>query len=114
MEEKRVDPRMRVSGECDMKVLFCRKDPRAMQVRMVKARVLNLSQGGLCLQTQEPFQEGDLADCDFRLHDGSQATSLGLVKWRDPRRGIGIEFFHGSEEQRDATRGSVGEVLGGP
>ena len=114
MEEKRVDPRLRVNGDCDMKVLFTRREPRAARARMVKARVLNVSRGGLCLQTGEPFQEGDLADCQFRLHDGSKASSLGLVKWRDPRRGVGIEFFHGSEEERDATRGSVGEAMGGP
>ena len=113
MEEKRVDPRERVNGECDMKVLFTRREPRAMRVRRVKARVLNVSQGGLCLQTQEPFQEGDLADCEFRLHDGSQASSLGLVKWRDPYRGVGIEFFHGSEDERDATRDDVGQAMGG-
>ncbi len=114
MEEKRVDPRLWVNGECDMKVLFTRSEPRLAQARQVKARVLNVSQGGLCLQTGEPFQEGDLADCSFRLHDGSRASSLGLVKWQDPRRGVGIEFFHGSEEERDSTRSDVGDVMGRP
>jgi hypothetical protein len=114
MEEKRCDPRFRVSGECAMKVLFSRRDPRAIRTRKVRAQVKNVSQGGVCLVTREPFQEGDLADCVISLGDGASASSLGLVKWHTPGRGVGIEFFYGSDAERDFVRTEVKDALGSP
>lgn len=101
MQEKRISPRYEIGGECDVKVLYTREDPRSRATHTLKAQIKNASVGGLCIKTQEPFREGDLADCDFRLKGDKKGSSLGLVKWCSPDKGVGIEFFHGSEEQRD-------------
>ena len=103
MFEKRYAPRYEVAGECKLKVLYSGKDPKRVKIQTLKARYRNVSEGGLYIETTEPFQEGDLADCTFHL-GGKATNSLGLIKWQAGGTGVGIEFFHGSEEERNSLR----------
>jgi type IV pilus assembly protein PilZ len=52
--------------------------------------VNNISQGGVCIRTQRPFQQGDEIELDFPLL-GMSAHIEGRIVWAGPRS-IGIEF----------------------
>ncbi|MCZ6688196.1 MAG: PilZ domain-containing protein [Planctomycetota bacterium] len=114
MQEKRFCPRYEVEGECDVKILYTGSDPKNMQVRILKAQIKNASVGGLYLEMKEPLREGDLTDCKFQVGPVENSSSLGLVKWNDAGKGMGIEFFYGSEEERDRLQRNVRGMLDQP
>ena len=107
MLDKRLSPRYRVHGECSLKIIYQRDNPRSLESRTLKATIKNASEGGLCLETKGVFREGDLADCNFKLGGKLKSSTLGLVKWHAPGKGVGIEFFHGSEDDRDNLQKDV-------
>lgn len=107
MQERRDSRRVEVNGDCELKVLYSRSDPKSAVTRKYTVRIGNVSEGGLYLKTPEIFQEGDLADCHFGLGRDGKSSSLGLVKWLSPGKGVGIEFFHGSEGERNSVQKDV-------
>ncbi len=68
----------------------------------------------LYLEMKEPLREGDLTDCKFQVGPVENSSSLGLVKWNDAGKGMGIEFFYGSEEERDRLQRNVRGMLDQP
>ena len=114
MQEKRFCPRYEVAGECDVKVLYTGSNPKDTRIRTLKAQIKNASVGGLYLEMKEPLREGDLTDCKFHVGPMVNSSSLGLVKWNNAGKGIGIEFFHGSEEERDRLQRNVRGMLDQP
>ena len=114
MQEKRFCPRYEIEGECDVKILYTGSDPKNTQVRILKAQIKNASVGGLYLEMKEPLREGDLTDCKFHVGPVENSSSLGLVKWNDAGKGMGIEFFYGSEEERDRLQRNVRGMLDQP
>lgn len=97
-QEARRSRRFEVEGDVHVKVLFTKSN----DLKSVKAKLKNAGLGGLFIETKDLFEEGALADLSMELADGSLANTLGLIRWIKPGKGIGIEFFYGSEEERDA------------
>ena len=114
MQEKRFCPRYEVEGECDVKILYTGTDSKNTRVRILKAQIKNASVGGLYLEMKEPLREGDLTDCKFHVGPAENSSSLGLVKWNNVGKGMGIEFFHGSEEEKDRLERNVRGMLHQP
>ena len=61
-----------------------------IQGRLYNDAVNNISQGGVCIRTQRPFQQDDEIELDFPLL-GLNAHIEGRIAWAGPRS-VGIEF----------------------
>ncbi|RME03306.1 MAG: hypothetical protein D6805_06995 [Planctomycetota bacterium] len=106
-EKQRESQRYDFDGEVRVKILFTPSD----NLKEVEARIGNVSSGGLFIRTDEEFEEGALADLDFKLPDKLPANTLGLIKWVKPG-GIGIEFFYATEEEKNAIVESLRKCYG--
>ncbi len=96
--DDRRQARFEVEGEVRLKVFFTRTD----DVKEISARLRNVSPGGIFVETPEEIPPGLLADLDLRLDGAPLANTLGLVRWWKPGEGVGIEFFYGTEEEKEA------------
>ena len=100
--DERREERVPVSGEVDLKIYLTRAD--AAEVREVKGRLVNVSDGGLYIETDEAdLPLGALTDLKITL-EGELADTVGLIRWLEPGKGAGIEFFYSTDEERDALR----------
>ncbi|RME81548.1 MAG: hypothetical protein D6785_08870 [Planctomycetota bacterium] len=106
--EKRETTRYEFEGEVKIKILFTPSE----NLKEVEAKIGNVSAGGLFIKTDEPFEEGALADLAFKLPDKLPANTLGLIKWAKPNEGIGIEFFYATEEEKQAIIESLRRAYG--
>ncbi|MBI4575444.1 MAG: PilZ domain-containing protein [Planctomycetes bacterium] len=107
-KKPRENERVEISGEVDIKILFTRSE----QLREIKAQMKNISAGGLFAQTGEPVEEGALADLRFSVGEpAAGANPLGLVKWVEEGKGLGIEFFYGSEEEKEEIKSALRRLL---
>lgn len=95
---ERRSARYEVDGEVCLRVLFTRSN----DIQEVKARVRNVGPGGLFVETTEPIDPGALTDLDLRLTGHPLANTMGIVKWIKPGEGAGIEFFYGTDEEKEA------------
>ena len=108
VNERRFD-RWEVDGEVDLRVIFTRSD----DVKEVKARLINAGPGGLYVETKDELPAGALADLDIHLEGANLANTMGLIRWRKPGEGAGIEFFYATEEERDALTAYIDGWLSG-
>jgi hypothetical protein len=100
--DERREERLEVNGEVDLKIYLTRAD--AAEVREVKGRLVNVSDGGLYIETDETdLPLGALTDLKISL-EGQLADTVGLIRWLEPGKGAGIEFFYSTDEERDALR----------
>ncbi|MHC4393290.1 MAG: PilZ domain-containing protein [Planctomycetota bacterium] len=100
--DERREERLEVNGEVDLKIYLTRAD--AAEVREVKGRLVNVSDGGLYIETDETdLPLGALTDLRISL-EGQLADTVGLIRWLEPGKGAGIEFFYSTDEERDALR----------
>ncbi|MBN1699844.1 MAG: PilZ domain-containing protein [Spirochaetales bacterium] len=49
--------------------------------KQVRAKVKNISKGGICITTREPLNKGRLLTLSLTLPDGSQIIIKGKVMW---------------------------------
>lgn len=97
--DERGAERFDVEGDVTLKVYMTRAD----DVREVRATLVNAGVGGLYIHMQDTdLPLGALADLEIRLEGGPLQTTLGLVRWLEPGKGAGIEFFYSTDEERDA------------
>jgi len=94
--------RLVVEGDVTLRVYLTRTD----NVREVEAKLVNAGVGGLYVRAEDcDLPLGSLADLEIRLDGALLAASLCLVRWVEPEgRGIGLEFFYSTDEERDALR----------
>jgi CheY-like chemotaxis protein len=79
---------------------------------MDPAFVLDLSEGGMALQSLSPLRTGQVLDVSFLLPGTSTSISgKGVVAWSDPTGKTGIEFDGVNEEQRAALKSWVIERM---
>ena len=101
MDERR-EERIEVNGEVQLRIYLTRAD--ADEVREVKGRLVNVSDGGLYVETDEAdLPLGALTDLKLSL-EGELADTVGLIRWLEPGKGAGIEFFYSTDEERDSLR----------
>ena len=72
---------------------------------------MNVSRGGVFVQTAEPLAPGRRVLVEIHLPDGSPLEAIGRVAWtrrvmtareRDRNAGVGVEFLGGAPEQFSA------------
>lgn len=79
---------------------------------MDPAFVLDLSEGGMALQSLAPLKQGQVLDISFLLPGTSiSVNGKGVVAWSDPTGKTGLEFDQISDEQRAALKHWVIERL---
>ena len=79
---------------------------------MDPAFVLDLSEGGMAMQSLSPLKQGQVLDISFLLPGtGISIGGKGVVAWSDPTGKCGIEFDAISDEQRAALKNWVVERL---
>lgn len=105
---KREAERFEFEGNVRVKILFTPSE----ELKEVEAKIGNVSAGGLYIKTDEPLEEGALADLGFKLPDNLPANTLGLVKWSRPGKGVGIEFFYATEEEKKSIIESLRKFYG--
>jgi uncharacterized protein (TIGR02266 family) len=65
----------------------------------IYARVLNVSEGGLCIRTYAPLSAGSRAKVRFPLESGGEVTADAQVVWAREERseaflpGMGLQFL---------------------
>jgi hypothetical protein len=114
MTKKPVDPkddrretRYEVEGEVELKVLFMRSE----EMKEVRARLRNFGPGGIYAETEEDIPPGALAELNLKLEGRPLANTMGLVRWLRPGKGVGIEFFYSTDEEREALESYLSEWL---
>jgi uncharacterized protein (TIGR02266 family) len=79
--------------------------------RAVQETCVNLSRGGVFVQTAEPLAPGRRVLVEIHLPDGLPLEAIGRVAWtrrvmtareRDRNAGVGVEFLGGAPEQFSA------------
>lgn len=106
LDDRRGD-RYGVKGDVVLKILYTSRGEQ--ELKKIRAKVKDAGVGGLCVEPEKEvdLDEGVLADLDFRLEGAPARNSLGLIRWAKREKGIGIEFFYGSAEERDALRSYI-------
>ncbi len=95
-EEKRINPRVSTTIE----IIF--KEPRSF----CRAYMLNVSNGGLFIKTEEPLSLDSKVIIKLKLpEDKEEMEIMGRVVWTNPKgrknsfpKGMGIQFFEISPE----------------
>jgi hypothetical protein len=105
--DDRRERRYEVEGEVVLKVLFTRSD----DVKEIRAKLVNFGPGGIFVETAEEVPPGALAELDLKLEGQPLANTMGLVRWLKPGRGVGLEFFYSTDEERDALERYLEEWL---
>lgn len=83
----------------------------------IDARILDLSERGLFLDTTHPLETGMTVDLSFTLpettvHPEPQTIEgQGRVVWCEPMVGVGVEFVDLAEADRERIRFFVAEVF---
>ena len=96
--DDRHEPRREADGEVRLRFLFTKNE----DVEELRGELKDVSPGGLCVDPEGPVEVGALAELDLRLTGEPLKHTLGLVRWVDPDRGVGIEFFYGTDEEKRA------------
>jgi hypothetical protein len=99
--------RFEAVGQVELRIVYT----QAADVRAVKARLHDLGMGGLMAETSEEVPPGVLADLDIRLEGKELQNTLGLVRWSAPGRGVGIEFFYATDEEKAALERYIADWL---
>lgn len=108
-QEQRDAKRIEIEGEVELKILFTRSD----ELKEVRGQLANISDGGVFVETKDPIEEGALADLKFKLEgQGRHASNpLGLVRWVENGKGVGIEFFYGSEQEKEEIKAALAKLM---
>ncbi len=76
------------------------------------AFILDLSEGGIAIQSLAPMQHGQIVGISFELPGTShKIKATGKVVWNDPTGRIGMEFEDIGDQQRGWLKAWVGERL---
>jgi hypothetical protein len=106
-KDDRRETRYEVEGEVELKLLQMRSD----EIKAVKARLRNFGPGGIYVETEEDVPPGALAELNLCLEGRPLANTMGLVRWLQPGKGLGIEFFYSTAEERDALEAYLADWL---
>ena len=108
-QEQRDAKRIEIEGEVELKILFTRSD----ELKEVHGQLSNISDGGVYIQTKDPIEEGALADLKFKIDGPGRKTNnpLGLVRWVENGKGVGIEFFYGSEQEKEEIKAALTKLM---
>jgi len=72
----------------------------------LKAKVLNISMGGIYIETNQPLPEGTLFEFEFKLPDSNKIVkSKGIVTWvtkKNNQSSMGIKFIKVSTNDKKA------------
>ena len=81
----------------------------------IRARIQDLSETGLFLETHHPLAVGTLVDLRFELSDGNPAPIAVRARVRniDPLAGLGVEFVDLPDATRERLRMFVASVFFG-
>ena len=101
---KKLDDRQAMRLDADGEVRLRQIFTRGAAPKEVRGLIRNVSATGLCITPESPVEVGTLADLELQLDGQPLAHTLGLIRWADPATGVGIEFFYGTEEERDALQ----------
>lgn len=81
----------------------------------LKAKVLNISTGGIYVETSNPLPEGTLFEFEFRLPDSKKMIKAkGMITWvtrRMNNSGMGIKFIRLSTDDKKAIVGYIEQKL---
>jgi CheY-like chemotaxis protein len=76
------------------------------------AFILDLSEGGMAMQSLAPMSEGQSLDLSFLLPgSGTRLEATATIVWSDPTGRIGLEFTQLSDEHRALLKNWVRERL---
>ncbi len=106
---RRENQRIEFQGNIKLRVLFTKSN----QLKEIDANIVNVSEGGVYIETPEDLEEGALADLKFKLATSLRKNPLGLVKWVKPGKGVGIEFFYSSQEEKEEIKRELDRILQG-
>jgi hypothetical protein len=71
-------------------------------------RVLDLKSSGLFVESYVPFTQGSQVTLRFRLPNGHQVCTAGVVSFHEFRRGFEVDFIDLSAQDRDQITSLVG------
>lgn len=81
----------------------------------LKAKVLNISSGGIYVETSNPLPEGTLFEFEFKLPDSKKIIKAkGMVTWvkrKSSISGMGIKFIKISTDNKKAILGYIEQKL---
>lgn len=81
----------------------------------LKAKVLNISSGGIYVETSNPLPEGTLFEFEFKLPDSKKIIKAkGMVTWvkrKSSVSGMGIKFIKISTDNKKAILGYIEQKL---
>jgi hypothetical protein len=82
----------------------------------INARILDMSEKGLFVETHHPLTVDSLLSCRFYLADETPEqpiVGIGRVRWVQPWVGVGIEFIELNPQHRERIRFFVASVFFG-
>ena len=80
----------------------------------IRARIQDLSEHGVFLDTHHPLQIGAPVELEFGLPDGEDPIRIkGHVSWSAPMMGSGVEFEDLDEATRERIKFFVAQVFFG-
>ncbi len=98
--------RRAVRVECPLEAMYSSDSPP------IRARIQDLSEVGLFLDTTHPLAVGSEVRVSFDLPDGKPTIEADArVAWSAPMMGIGIEFSGMSEETKERIKFHVADVF---
>jgi len=108
-EEKRVTPRFSTTIE----ITF--KEPRSF----CRAYLLNISNGGLFIKTEDPLSLESMVNIKLRLPEDKEEMEIkGRVVWTNPKgrknsfpKGMGVQFFKTSPENLEKIEDFINKHL---
>ena len=82
----------------------------------IHARLDDLSETGMFVETSHPLEVGALVDFTLVLPDdkiGEPLRGKGMIAWADKTVGVGIRFVDLTDEDRERVKWYVAEVFFG-
>lgn len=86
--------------------------PTSTETQALESRIINISKGGVFIETPTPFEQGSLVELDFNIpRCAENVRTRGVVRWSGRAAGgaigMGIEFLEVTIPSRDALRGYI-------
>lgn len=85
-----------------------------------ETRIINISQGGVFIETSLPLSKGTYVELDFKIPDKKVAVHAeGIVRWSSPHKtkdgpaGMGIEFTRVTTDDRSGLGKFLDEKIAG-
>lgn len=104
------DKRKAVRVKKALEIVYSSKSPP------IQARLDDLSETGMFIETSHPLEVGALVDFTLVLPDAEAAEPIkgkGEIAWTDKTVGVGVKFLDLSDEDRARIKWYVAEVFFG-